>query len=83
MRNETNVLYLCVSGQWRKLCSNLWGNLQAAVACRQLSQETLTPYNPGQGICLMLGLTDILNSMYTSWIFQKLHSMHWSGKENN
>ena len=41
--NETNnILYICVSGVWRPICSYFWGHTQATVACRQL--------NPGKTV---------------------------------
>ena len=47
IKSNTSILYLCVSGRWTKLCSNLWGNLQESVACRQLAQETPSQYYYG------------------------------------
>ena len=38
--NKTdNILYICVSGVWRPMCSYFWGHTQATVACRQLNPE--------------------------------------------
>ena len=38
---DIDILHLCVGGVWKKLCSNLWGSQQEAVACRQLAQGPL------------------------------------------
>ena len=40
--STTNILYICVNGNWRTLCPSLWGPAQATVACRQL--------NPGKTV---------------------------------
>ena len=40
--STTNVLYICVNGNWRSLCPSLWGLAQATVACREL--------NPGRTV---------------------------------
>ena len=37
LEEESNILYICVSGTWRTLCPKLWRSPQAKVACRQLN----------------------------------------------
>ena len=40
--NQTNnILYICVSGHWRPICSYFWGQVQATVACRQLNPKNI------------------------------------------
>lgn len=79
-RSKTNVLYLCVSGRWNKLCSNLWGNLQAAVACRQLSQNPLAQYND-TGICLLcLAYLTFINLIVTGFFYNYIRC---TGQEKN
>ena len=34
---------ICINNQWSGICSNGWGNGDAAVACRQLGFSTITP----------------------------------------
>ena len=36
------ILQICVNGDWKTLCPDLWGPAQTAVACRQL--------NPGRTV---------------------------------
>ena len=51
--NTTNILYICVNGNWRTLCPSLWGLAQATVACRQL--------NPGRTVISELFLCNQWN----------------------
>ena len=34
---------ICINNQWSGICSNGWSDFDAAVACRQLGQSTITP----------------------------------------
>lgn len=34
---------ICINNQWSAICSNGWGDFDAAVVCRQLGQSTITP----------------------------------------
>ena len=34
--DSSGILHLCKDSEWKIVCSDNWGNLDAAVACRQL-----------------------------------------------
>ena len=52
--NATNILYICVNGNWRTLCPRLWGPAQATAACRQLNpgRTVISELFLCNGICL-------------------------------
>ena len=39
LRLNDSLLYICKHNQWKIVCSRSWGNLDAAVACRQLGYD--------------------------------------------
>ena len=45
--SQTTVLAgrieICINNQWSAICNQGWSNFDAAVACRQLGQSTITP----------------------------------------
>ena len=49
LRNGTDIAVLagrieiCINNQWSAICNEGWSDFDAAVACRQLGQSTITP----------------------------------------
>ena len=49
LRNGSQVsvlagrIEICINNQWSAICNDGWSNFDAAVACRQLGQSTITP----------------------------------------
>ena len=39
LNQNDSVLQICKHNQWKIVCSEEWGNLDAAVACRQLGYD--------------------------------------------
>ena len=37
--SSTGILQICKGSVWKNVCRNDWGNLNAAVACRQLGHD--------------------------------------------
>lgn len=40
--SPSGVLQICKNSEWENVCSSDWGNLDAAVACRQLGYDGMT-----------------------------------------
>ena len=39
LRHNDGILEICKSDEWWRVCSSEWGNLDTAVACKQLGYD--------------------------------------------
>ena len=43
--STSGILQICKNNEWKAVCSEDWGHLDAAVACRQLGYDGNFVYN--------------------------------------